>query len=110
MDGRTDRQMEICNSRVAFATENKFKPLLSVFNIMTWMLDVLADLIAVIVGKYDFFLASSLHLLVSAGLTPVVYMVGGRDNSRNNKIGPTRIHPLPPENIQEERKIVELRK
>ena len=50
-----------------------------VFSLLAWFMDVVADIIVVIVSRYDVFLAMNIMALVSAGVTPIVYLIGGKD-------------------------------
>ena len=49
------------------------------FSLLAWFVDVVADVIVVIVSKYDMPLAMNITVLVSAGVTPIVYLIGGKD-------------------------------
>ena len=49
------------------------------YNLLAWCLDVLGDILAVWVMTWDFHLAMNLYILCSSGLTPVIYLIGGRD-------------------------------
>ena len=50
-----------------------------VFSLLAWFMDVVADIIVVIVSRYDVFMAMNIMALVSAGVTPIVYLIGGKD-------------------------------
>ena len=52
------------------------------YNLLAWCLDVLGDLLGVWVMTWDFHLAMNLYILFSSGLTPVIYLIGGRDYYR----------------------------
>ena len=49
------------------------------YNLLAWCLDVLGDLLGVWVRPWDFHLAMNLYILCSSGLTPVIYLIGGKD-------------------------------
>ena len=49
------------------------------YNLMAWCLDVLGDILGVWVRSWDFHLAMNLYILCSSGLTPVIYLIGGKD-------------------------------
>ena len=44
-----------------------------------WSLEVTGDLTALFLKTYNFQLAMHVAIVFSAGLTPIVYIVGGRD-------------------------------
>ena len=49
------------------------------YNLLAWCLDVLGDILGVWVRPWDFHLAMNLYILCSSGLTPVIYLIGGKD-------------------------------
>ena len=49
------------------------------YNLLAWCLDVVGDMLGVCVRSWDFHLAMNLYILCSSGLTPVIYLIGGRD-------------------------------
>ena len=59
---------------------NIYLNLLSVvFNLFAWSLEVAGDLTAVFLKTYNFQLAMHVAIVFSAGLTPIVYIIGGKD-------------------------------
>ena len=52
------------------------------YNLLAWCLDVLGDMLGVWVRPWDFHLAMNLYILCSSGLTPVIYLIGGRNYYR----------------------------
>ena len=50
-----------------------------VFNLFAWSLEVAGDLTAVFLKTYNFQLAMHVAIVFSAGLTPIVYIIGGKD-------------------------------
>ena len=50
-----------------------------VFSLLAWFVDVVADVIVLIVSRYDFPLAINIMAMVNAGVTPIVYLIGGKD-------------------------------
>ena len=49
------------------------------FNLLAWFVDVLGDMFGVLLMPYDFHLAMNLSIICSAGLTPVIYLIGGQE-------------------------------
>ena len=49
------------------------------YNLLAWCLDVLGDLLGLLVRSWDFHLARNLYIICSSGLTPVIYLIGGKD-------------------------------
>ena len=49
------------------------------YNLLAWCLDVLGDLLGLLVSSWDYHLAMVLVSLCSCGLSPVIYLIGGRD-------------------------------
>ena len=49
------------------------------YNLLAWCLDVLGDLLGLLVKTWDYHLAMVLVSICSSGLTPVIYLIGGRD-------------------------------
>ena len=49
------------------------------YNLLAWCLDVLGDLLGLMVRSWDYHLAMVLVIICSSGLTPVIYLIGGRD-------------------------------
>ena len=49
------------------------------YNLLAWCLDVLGEMLGVWVRPWDFHLAMNLSIICSSGLTPVIYLIGGRD-------------------------------
>ena len=49
------------------------------YNLLAWCLDVLGDLLGLLVTSWDYHLAMVLVIICSSGLTPVIYLIGGRD-------------------------------
>ena len=49
------------------------------FNLFAWSLEVAGDLTAVFLRTYNFQLAMHVVIVFSAGLTPIVYIIGGKD-------------------------------
>ena len=49
------------------------------YNLLAWCLDVLGDLLGLLVRSWDFHLAMVLVGIISCGLTPVIYLIGGKD-------------------------------
>ena len=49
------------------------------FNLLAWCVDVLGDMLGVLLRTYDFHLAMNLSILCSSGLTPIIYLIGGRE-------------------------------
>ena len=49
------------------------------YNLLAWCLDVLGDLLGLLVRPWDFHLAMNLYIICSSGLTPVIYLIGGKD-------------------------------
>ena len=49
------------------------------YNLLAWCLDVVGDLLGLLVRSWDFHLAMVLVGIFSSGLTPVIYLIGGRD-------------------------------
>ena len=49
------------------------------FNLLAWCVEVLGDIMGFLLKTYDFHLAMNLTILCSSGLTPVIYLIGGRE-------------------------------
>ena len=49
------------------------------YNLLAWCLDVLGDLLGLMVRSWDYHLAMVLVGIISCGLTPVIYLIGGQD-------------------------------
>ena len=49
------------------------------FNLLAWCVEVLGDMMGFLLKTYDFHLAMNLTILCSSGLTPVIYLIGGRE-------------------------------
>ena len=49
------------------------------YNLLAWCLDVVGDLLGLLVRSWDFHLAMVLVGIFSSGLTPVIYLIGGKD-------------------------------
>ena len=46
---------------------------------LAWCVEVLGDMMGFLLKTYDFHLAMNLTILCSSGLTPVIYLIGGRE-------------------------------
>ena len=49
------------------------------FNFLAWCVEVLGDVMGLLLRTYNFFMAMNLRIVCSSGLTPVIYLIGGRD-------------------------------
>ena len=49
------------------------------YNLLAWCLDVVGDMLGLLVRAWDFQLAMVLVGIFSSGLTPVIYLIGGKD-------------------------------
>ena len=49
------------------------------FNLLAWCVEVLGDVMGLLLRTYDFHLAMNLTIVCSSGLTPIIYLIGGRD-------------------------------
>ena len=49
------------------------------FNLLAWCVEVLGDVMGLLLRTYNFFMAMNLRIVCSSGLTPVIYLIGGRD-------------------------------
>ena len=48
-------------------------------------MEVLGDMIAFFLRTYDFHLAMNVTILCSCGITPIIYLIGGREREYYNK-------------------------
>ena len=51
----------------------------SAFNMLAWSLDVAGDLVGYLTKTHNYAMAMNLAILLSCGLAPIVYMVGGQE-------------------------------
>ena len=49
------------------------------FNLIAWSLDLLGDILSLVLRRHNYLLAMSLAMGGSAGLTPIVYIIGAWD-------------------------------
>ena len=49
------------------------------FNLLAWCVEVLGDLMSFFLRTYDFYLAMNVTILCSCGITPIIYLYGGRE-------------------------------
>ena len=74
------KQKNIVSISMGKYPRNIYLNLLSVvFNLFAWSLEVAGDLTAVFLKTYNFQLAMHVAIVFSAGLTPIVYIIGGKD-------------------------------
>ena len=52
---------------------------IAVFNLIAWSLDLLGDILSLVLRRHNYLLAMSLAMGVSAGLTPIIYIIGAWD-------------------------------
>ena len=76
------------------------------FNMLAWSLDVAGDLVGFHTKTHNCAVAMNLSILLSCGLTPIVYMAGGQDtvkqttsSGEKKKISDRIIAALKRENI-----------
>ena len=48
-------------------------------NLLAWCVEVLGDILGMLLRTYDFHLAMNLSIICSSGLTPIIYLIGGRE-------------------------------
>ena len=61
-------------------TRNTLNNIVSIgYNLLAWCLDVVGDMLGLLVRAWDFQLAMVLVGIFSSGLTPVIYLIGGKD-------------------------------
>ena len=53
----------------------------AVFNLIAWCLDCAGDILSFSLMRYNYLLSMSLAMGVSAGLSPIVYIIGAWDQA-----------------------------
>ena len=43
-------------------------------NLLCWLIEITADILAVVVAPYNYLLAMAINIFLSCGLTPLVYL------------------------------------
>ena len=72
------KELHIYKYEIRQIQKSDFSSIL-VFSLLAWFVDVVADVIVLIVSRYDFPLAINIMAMVNAGVTPIVYLIGGKD-------------------------------
>ena len=72
------KELHIYKYEIRQKQKSDFSSIL-VFSLLAWFVDVVADVIVLIVSRYDFPLAINIMAMVNAGVTPIVYLIGGKD-------------------------------
>ena len=60
-------------------TQRYIKYHCAVFNLIAWCLDCAGDILSFSLMRYNYLLSMSLAMGVSAGLSPIVYIIGAWD-------------------------------